>query len=167
MMTTITRGETVPGTNAGSFAPHLQQEADTSLVTSVDTFTVVPILYVDGANYKASGSFQFAGRITDEQLARARATLDGPDGNQIVLEQLVGIHLGAEMASFPDRDDHPWHDVLLDEIEVNGMSREPIFRYPDAEAFVAALEAIGKDGWDPIAFATDYDDEDFDLDEDC
>lgn len=122
--------------------------------------TEIPFLYRDANNYKAHSTIVLEGEITEEQKEAIRATLLEDD--KFIPEQLgLGlVHLGFNeptWTSFPNEDDdHPYHELGLDEAEVYEESTRPARpaepRRWSVEEFVAKFTAIGRDGWDSVKY---------------
>jgi hypothetical protein len=113
--------------------------------------TDIAVMYRDGCNYKAHGVIRLEGVITPSQLAALRDALD--DGLYYAPLQLGLTHLGGiEWSSFPGDDDHGYHEMLLDEIEIR--SGEPchgcvVDHGGTVAEFIAAVQAAARSGWDP------------------
>lgn len=117
--------------------------------------TSIPVMYRDASNYKAWGSITLDGEITAEQIAELRAAL--ADGDSYVPAQIGLPHLaGEEWPGSSYEDDHNWHEMLLDDIEISpagaAVGRHS-WRTPDhagpVEAFVARVKEAATSGWNP------------------
>lgn len=112
--------------------------------------TTIPVMYRDGANWKEFATYIGDGSITPEQIKALSDSLD-VDGT-FIPTQIGQRHLGASMAGFPGPDDHVWHEMLVDDIQVfddldnrSGLDGEHV---GPVDQFVAAMVAAARDGWD-------------------
>ncbi|SLH40576.1 hypothetical protein [Mycobacteroides abscessus] len=86
--------------------------------TPAPLHTTIPVMYRDGANYKAHGTIQLQGAITPTQIAAIRALLD--EGVYYAPRALGMPHLGErEWGSLRYDDDHEWHEMFLDDLELS------------------------------------------------
>lgn len=138
-----------------------------------EKYTHIPVMYVDGDNYKARGDYVARGEITAEQKERLSASLGGhADGNSFIPAQVGHDHMGSNEWALRSDTDGPWHDMYLDEIEVNENPRGEGWAEDagDIEDFVSKMEAAGKSGWDEVTYEPEYpgdeDDEYEDEDDD-
>lgn len=76
-------------------------------------FTVIPVLYRDAGNYKAHGCIVIRGGCSSEDLQSIRAAL--VDGLWFDPGEPGWRHLAEDWPRFPGPDDHPLHEMLLDE----------------------------------------------------
>lgn len=82
-------------------------------------YSVIPYLYRDAANYKANGTIVVAGTLSNKEIASIRAVLDDKEGFiPFDLDLPTVTELQPGMQCFPSEDDHVWHELLLDDIEV-------------------------------------------------
>jgi hypothetical protein len=111
-------------------------------------FTVIPYVYRDASNYKEGDHIILEGILTEEQIKSIEGKLD--DGENFIPADLnLGIEeLQERLMSFPSDDDHVWHELELNEIEV-------VASVPDGsntilcEDFVAAFDKIADcNSWD-------------------
>jgi hypothetical protein len=72
-------------------------------------------LYRDGSNYKQHHAVVFAGAITDAERRALLARLD--DGSYFIPSQVGLEDLQHRFGGLTD-DDHPWHELEADDIEV-------------------------------------------------
>lgn len=122
--------------------------------------TVIPYMYRDSANYKQFSELVLDGAITPAQKARLAATLE-QDGTFIAAQ--VGLdHLGSQSlwSSWPSEDDHCWHELNVDSIDVHPNGYEGYGKgFTDVESFVAKMEAEKAAGWDEEAHAIEPSDD--------
>jgi hypothetical protein len=118
--------------------------------------TVIPVQYRDGSNYQAPGRIELAGAITPTQIAALRAALD--EGTHYVPRQLGLSHLGAsKWSSFPGDDDHSWHEMELEDVEVLRADSPARLSFAGVVSdengtvadFVRCVERVAAAGWDP------------------
>lgn len=115
--------------------------------------TVIPVLYRDASNYKATGQIVLRGSITPEQVATLRAALDSDEYYNPV--QLGHLHMG-ELEwpeRFPATDDHSFQEMLLDEVVTGDVGSVPHYNTyttdgGTVEEFVAQVSAIGRGSWE-------------------
>lgn len=116
-------------------------------------FTRVHYLYRDGDNYKQGGDVLLSGEIGADQIKQIKASLDTDGG--FIPAQIGWPHLGTLMAKFPDASDHCWHEMWLDDPYTFQTVSEPSTGEQvtgSVEDWVAAMVAIGKDGWDDATY---------------
>ena len=111
----------------------------------------IPYMYRDGDNYKSHGEIHLSAPLTAEQIARVRAALDG------YLHFIPGpvsddlLHLGTELADFPDdASDHCWHELDLDDITDHGEGGPSPIMTPDE--FVESMERASAEGWNELYY---------------
>jgi hypothetical protein len=115
--------------------------------------THVPYMYRDANNYKAHHTVRLAGQITDEQRERVRQSLESIVGDHtgFIPEQIGWPHAGdgeGSWTSFPNpNDDHCWHELDVDEIEVSG-TWAGVLPTETVEQWVAAMVEAAERGWD-------------------
>lgn len=109
----------------------------------------VPYMYRDASNYKAHSCIRVSGTLTSEQVERVRASCELECFIPGQVSALL-MHLGTELASFPYDDDHPWHELDLDDIEEAADDTAPAHMSP--EAFVSAFEKASSNGWDELYY---------------
>lgn len=122
----------------------------TAVQPDEDELTAIPYLYRDAANYKQWGTIVVRGHLTDEHRARLSACLDGDF--HFMPTQLGITHLGtvAGWPSFPCEDDHPWHELLLDEAEQTRPGLVDVEPFGTADEFTTAM-ATAAQHWDDTA----------------
>lgn len=118
-------------------------------------FTTIPVMYRDISNSRCFGAVLLQGTIAVEQIAELRSALR--DGAYYAPLQVGLSHCGqSECSTFPTADDHGWHEMLLDEIEMHPSPPPPIGSVapPDrggsVEEFVATIRAAANAGWNPM-----------------
>lgn len=107
-------------------------------------FTVIPYLYRDAANYKASSSVVLEGALSAKDRKIIEDQLDS--GEYFIPADLPGLdlpELQEQLTSFPSEDDHVWHELSLDEISTqpslpDGRTSIPVKTFVDAFRAVAA-----------------------------
>ncbi|WP_394275215.1 hypothetical protein [Luteococcus sp.] len=112
-----------------------------------DELTTIPYMYRDAANYKQWGSIVVRGQLTDEHRVALQACLD--EEQHFIPTQLGITHLGtvADWPSFPCEDDHPWHELGLDDAEpmrIGSFGGEP---FGTVDEFVTAMTTAAQH-WD-------------------
>lgn len=114
--------------------------------------TEVHYMYRDAANYKSYGHVKLAGVITAEQRAAVKATLQA--GEYFIPTQIGWGHLGENStsgwSSFPCEDDHAWHELNVDEIEVSPVVHKPDVVEGTVDDWVKKMTEIGPTGWDEV-----------------
>ena len=102
--------------------------------------TQVTYLYRDAANYKSSRVVVLEGELTrKEQLQVLTARHEG----LWFIPSQVGLDdLQAQLTSFPDPDDHVWHELL----EVTSVAVAADLELPTAQEFLQQMLAA-KDKW--------------------
>ena len=106
--------------------------------------TLFNYLYRDADNYKAWGTIALEGEVARERWQAALGKLE--DGELFVAEQLGVPSLYQALYKWsggPTRADHCWHTFV--DVEVVDEAESDVFRWGDAEAFVACLLAV--DEW--------------------
>lgn len=111
------------------------------------TYTHIPVMYRDGANYKSYGTIVLEGCITPEQVAELKGYCREISLDYDVVQfkpQVLGMeHHAYGEGGWNDNYDHPWHDMFLDEIEfVDG--RECFGNYVERPGTVAEFIAAVK-----------------------
>lgn len=116
--------------------------------------TTISVLYRDGANYKSYGHIVVNGPVTDEQVMRLRATLDG---DAFIPEQVGMSHLGPSgWDTFPDEDDHCWHEMGDMTGDGDGDADGHLMgEYGTAEELISLFEKVGPSGWEPYDVCSD------------
>lgn len=113
--------------------------------------TALPYMYRDASNYKQHGTIWLTGLITDEQREALKASLEV--GECFIPAQVGLQHLGEDSEwNFPAEDDHCFHELLVDEIEITPNNPRPDIATETVEEFVAKMTAIGADGWDAAKY---------------
>jgi hypothetical protein len=97
--------------------------------------------YRDGANYKQLHEVVFAGAITDAERRALLAHLD--EGTYFIPSQVGLEDLQYRFGGLND-DDHPWHELEAEDIEVV----DAVPGHGDVHDFVARFCATT---WDPAA----------------
>lgn len=126
-------------------------------------YSLIPTLYRDASNYKATGRLLVEGVISSSHRARLSAALD--DGTGYCPDQLGLPHTGESMKGFPGEDDHGWNEMDPNRIEAIDLDPEdpealakyvdrnggpmPIEIGTDAEEFVVLIESVAAAGWFP------------------
>ena len=106
--------------------------------------TLFNYLYRDAYNYKAWGTFALEGEVATERWDAALTKLE--DSEFFVAEQLGVPPLYCTLywwSGGPTPADHCWH--VFDSIEVVIETEPDVYRWGDAEEFVARLFAV--DEW--------------------
>ncbi|WP_155832208.1 hypothetical protein [Gordonia alkanivorans] len=119
------------------------------------SYTTIPVMYRDAANYKRMGDLVAQGAITPAQRSRLTVALD--DRRYYCPEQLGLDHLGVgAWPSFPCSDDHGWHEMMVDSATV--CDRNPILgqQVGDIEKFVRCVEQTSELGWAPVDPEAEY-----------
>lgn len=117
-----------------------------------DLFTLIPVSYADASNYKQHATYVAEGAITDEQTTALRGCVDA-DGF-FIPTQIGQSHLGARMEQFPGEDDHVWHTMDCDEVEIVDVLPDyeprvhPLVMVGPVDEFVALMVAAHAKGWD-------------------
>jgi len=125
------------------------------------TQTVFPVVYRDGANYKTYGTLVAEGAMTDAEHDLLKKSLDA--GEMYLPLQLGLEYYGTDWSGYnPDDYDHPWHEMLVDEITIEDPERDfNWFNTPHVEylgpvsEFVRAVAAAAAAGWDESRYAPD------------
>jgi hypothetical protein len=97
--------------------------------------------YRDASNYKQHHEVTFAGAISDAERRALLAHLD--EGSHFIPSQVGLEDLQHRFGSLTD-DDHPWHELEADDIEVV----DAVPSHGDVHAFVARFCAAA---WDAAA----------------
>lgn len=112
--------------------------------------TIIPVIYRDAAAYKAHTTYVADGAITDEQ----KTTLTGAlhDGEFFIPMDLGYEHLGPQLDAwsetpFPGDDDHPWHELDVEDITVEGNGPTDGITVGTVSEFIAAMVAASTAGW--------------------
>lgn len=119
--------------------------------------TVIPVMHRDASNYKIHGVLVALGAITAAQIETLKASLDG--GEYYLPLQLDLDFYGTDWGSYGD--DHPWHEMAVDEITVLDDGDDSWFGGNHVEhvgpidTFVRRVEAAAAAGWDPQRYAPD------------
>ncbi len=136
--------------------------------------TVIPYMYRDASNYQQVETFVLDGAITNAQKKRLAAALDDSigAGGGFIPEQIGVTHLGNNSDwKFPSEDDHCWHELDIDSIEVVPDDDEEGGRvrvdFPTVEAFIATMEEARKSGWDVGQYGILVSDEDDEWERTC
>lgn len=122
--------------------------------------TLLRVCYADASNYKDAYLLVAEGTITDTDRGRLAASVDDTDGDgdRFFIPMQIGLpHAAAQMVGFPNEDDHVWHSLDLDEIEVveaytgvDGVKVGPVGEFVDRMVAAAAT------GWDDGKGPEDY-----------
>lgn len=114
----------------------------------IHMFTVIPYMYRDASNYKEGDHIILEGTLSDEQIKAIEAKLDEGE-NFIPADLNLGLdELQDRLTSFPSEDDHVWHELQLNELEVVATVPDGSNIIP-SEDFVAAFEKIAdSNSWD-------------------
>lgn len=113
-----------------------------------DLFTIIPVSYRDGAGWQKNATYVAEGAITDEQTTALRGCVDG-DGF-FIPTQIGQSHLGEPMEQFPGEDDHIWHVMDTDDIEIVDVLPEhnTLVMVGPVDEFVNLMVAEHAKGWD-------------------
>lgn len=122
------------------------------------SFTLLAVRYADASNYKDSYLLVAEGTLTDADRARLAESVDGEDGDCFFIPMQIGLpHAASQMVGFPHDDDHVWHSLDFDSIEivaaytgVDGVRVGPV------DAFVDRMVAAAAIGWDDSKGPEDY-----------
>lgn len=122
--------------------------------------TVIPVMHRDASNYKIHGNIVAIGAITDTDRERLRKSLNS--GTYYLPLQLGLDFFGTDWASYGTYDDdHPWHEMLVDEITVAEDGDDSWFGTDHVEhvgpigAFVNKVAAAASVGWDAKRYSPD------------
>jgi len=122
--------------------------------------TVIPVLYRDLGNFKVHGTLIADGAMTDAEWTTLRDSLDS--GEYYLPLQLDLDFYGTDWGSYGDYgDDHPWHEMAVEEITVLDDGDDSWFGGNHVEhvgpidTFVRRVEAAAAAGWDPQRYAPD------------
>lgn len=117
--------------------------------------TIIPVQYRDAANWKLNDRYVLLGTFTPEQEARLRATLNEDAGlHQFIPTQIGEVHLGPFNDAWTE-DDHIWHEMEVDEIEVVDDPPDRQLSWSTVEEFVQRMEKAAADGWDDTVSVED------------
>lgn len=118
--------------------------------------TIIPIQYRDAANWKLNDRYVLLGTFTPEQEARLRAALNEDNGlHQFIPTQIGEVHLGPFSDAWTEND-HIWHEMEVDEMEVMDLDVRSNFEARDpVEDFVQRMEKAAADGWDDTVSVED------------
>jgi hypothetical protein len=115
-------------------------------------FTVIPYLYRDAANHKQSNEIVLEGELSSTEIAAIESKLS--DGEYFIPGDLVGLgieELQPRSIGYPSEEDHVYHELELDSLEVQATVPEGTVVH-SKEEFVKAFEAIpDSEGWDIAA----------------
>ena len=114
--------------------------------------THIPVMYRDGANYKSYGTIVLEGAISPTQIVELRRYLseNGFGTPQFKPLALGMAHHAYGEGSWNDDHDHPWHDALLDDIEIVEGPQcfgDYIERPGTVGEFIAAVKKQSESGW--------------------
>lgn len=116
------------------------------------TYTHIPVMYRDGANYKSYGTIVLEGEITDEQVVELKGYMEQIFGAPQFKPELLGMeHHAYGEGGYNESYDHPWHDAFLDEIQfVDGSEcfGNYIERPGTVAEFIAAVKVAHDNGWE-------------------
>lgn len=122
---------------------------------SPELFTKLLYCYRDAANYKASSTIWLEGTLTPANVRALEKTLDS--GEYFIPEDLVGLgirELQEELTSFPSEDDHVWHTLDLEDLEVVAALDEGETSIP-VSTFLDAFQKVAADGGWKVAEAVE------------
>jgi hypothetical protein len=129
-------------------------------VTEHAVVTQIPLRYRDGSNYKEYDVITLRGALTAELRTQIEAALDE---DMYLIPGQVGLpHLGERMASFPGDDDHVWHELVMDSVEIvaERYAGRPITVTDQidgtVQGFADALTQANKHGWDIVRWSDLY-----------
>jgi hypothetical protein len=109
--------------------------------------TLIRYQYRDAANYKATSSVVFAGRPTDDELARLLANRD--EGERFIPSQVGLQDLQLSFNGRLQDDDHVWHELQAEDVEATD---EPPTDPRDIHQFAAEFTSAE---WDVSAAMLD------------
>jgi hypothetical protein len=109
--------------------------------------TKIPYFYRDASNYKASSEVIVSGVFTQEQKNIIQGKLDS--GEFFIPTDVRMRALQNELISFPSEDDHVYHTLDVDELEVLDAIPPGCTLHCSADEFTARFKAV-KD-WDVSA----------------
>jgi hypothetical protein len=113
-------------------------------------FTTLPYQYRDGANFKESSAIVLNGVLTASDIAAITATLESGEKFIPYDLQLDIAELQDRLPSFPDEDDHVFHELLLEELDVSDTVPEGTSTI-DVDDFLKAFAAVrSRRGWDIV-----------------
>ena len=122
--------------------------------------TLIPVMYRDANNYKIHGTLVADGAITPTEIETLKKSLS--DGEYYLPLQLGLDYYGTDWSSYdPDDSDHPWHEMLLDDIEVEDSDDDFEFfdrhveRVGAVDVFVRKIAAASSVGWDTKRYSPD------------
>lgn len=124
--------------------------------------TIIPTLYRDGTNCKASGQIRLTGPITPTQIAALRDALD--EGLYYAPADIGHTHLGSHEwpHGFPrDGVDHCWHEMDIDNIDIVATedlaeSGDHIQHGGTPAQFITAVTAAAERGWPSSTLNSDH-----------
>ena len=122
--------------------------------------TVIPVMYRDSSNWKTHGRLVALGVITPGEIEKLRGALDR--GEHYLPLQLGLDYYGTDWSGYdPDDLDHPWHEMLLDEITIAEEGDDRWFGTDHVEhvgpvsEFITRIVAASSAGWDENRYAPD------------
>lgn len=109
----------------------------------------IPYLYRDAANYQQHDAIYLDRVLTPDELALIESKLDS--GQYFIPGNLSKVRveeLQSRMTSYPSSDDHVYHEMELEDLEV--LHKAPCgAEVISADDFVASFAAIAcSNGWD-------------------
>lgn len=113
-----------------------------------DLFTLLPVSYADASNHKQHATYVAEGAITDTQRQAIAGCVDG-DGF-FIPTQVGQSHLGQTMVQFPGEDDHVWHTMDCDGIEIVDVlpAHDRLVMVGPVDEFVNLMVTEHATGWD-------------------
>lgn len=115
-------------------------------------FTIIPYLYRDAANYKQANEIVLEGELSSSEIAAIESKLS--DGEYFIPGDLVGLdieELQPRSPGYPSGDDHVYHELQLDSLEMRATVPEGTVVLPK-EDFVKAFGALSNsEGWNIAA----------------
>lgn len=116
--------------------------------------TVVPVMYRDAANNKARGEYRFAGEATVAHRQSLAASLH--DGVWFVPDQLGMPHVGRGEGWREGDEDHAWHELCVEEVEVIDCAADRSTYGPcdTITEFVALMQKAQGIGWQPSGWGS-------------
>lgn len=113
-------------------------------------FTTLPYQYRDGANFKEMSAIVLDGALSAADIGALKATLE--DGEKFIPYDLALdiAELQNRLPSFPDEDDHVFHELLLDEVEESETVPEGTSTIDVADFISSFARVKSRGGWDII-----------------
>lgn len=122
--------------------------------------TVIPVMHRDASNYKIHGVLVATGAITDAEVEVLKRSLDS---GTYYLPLQVGLDFfGTDWPSYGSYDDdHPWHEMLVEEITIaedgddSWFGGEHVEHVGPISDFVKRMATAAAAGWDEKRYAPD------------